>query len=78
MKLASRSLLESVEKLIAPLERWTEKEQTKAEVEVRYSRPFFRGASDAAFHRRRKTGGREAGLSARLAAERRGHFGAAA
>jgi type I restriction enzyme R subunit len=34
VKLASRSLLESVRKLIAPLERWTEKEQTQAEVEV--------------------------------------------
>jgi type I restriction enzyme R subunit len=35
VKLASRSLLESVRKLIAPLERWTDKEQTQAEVEVR-------------------------------------------
>lgn len=34
VKLASRSLLDSVRKLIAPLERWTEKEQTKAEVET--------------------------------------------
>jgi type I restriction enzyme R subunit len=34
VKLASRSLLESVRKLIAPLERWTEKEQTQAEVQV--------------------------------------------
>jgi type I restriction enzyme R subunit len=34
VKLASRSLLESVRKLIAPLERWTDKEQTQAEVEV--------------------------------------------
>jgi len=34
VKLASRSLLESIRKLIAPLERWTEKEQTQAEVEV--------------------------------------------
>ena len=34
VKLASRSLLNSVCKLIAPLERWTEKEQTQAEVEV--------------------------------------------
>lgn len=33
VKLASKSLLESVKKLIAPLERWTEKEQTKALVE---------------------------------------------
>ncbi len=33
VKLASKSLLESVTKLIAPLERWTEKEQTKALVE---------------------------------------------
>jgi type I restriction enzyme, R subunit len=35
VKLASMSLLESVRKLIAPLERWTDKEQTQAEVEVR-------------------------------------------
>ena len=34
VKLASKSLLESVTKLIAPLERWTEKEQTKALVEA--------------------------------------------
>jgi len=34
VKLASRSLLDSVRKLIAPLERWTEKEQTQAEVQV--------------------------------------------
>ena len=34
VKLASQSLLDSVRKLIAPLERWTEKEQTQAEVEV--------------------------------------------
>ena len=31
---ASRSLLASITKLITPLERWTEKEQTQAEVEV--------------------------------------------
>ena len=34
VKLASKSLFESVTKLIAPLERWTEKEQTKALVEA--------------------------------------------
>ena len=34
VKQASRSLLEAVQNLIAPLERWTEKEQTQAEVEV--------------------------------------------
>ena len=34
VKLASQSLLDSVRKLIAPLERWTEKEQTQAEVET--------------------------------------------
>lgn len=34
VKLASRNLLESVRRLVAPLERWTEKEQTQAEVEV--------------------------------------------
>jgi type I restriction enzyme R subunit len=34
IKLASRSLLDSIRKLVAPLERWTEKEQTQAEVEV--------------------------------------------
>lgn len=34
VKQASRTLLNSVSKLIAPLERWTEKEQTQAEVEV--------------------------------------------
>jgi type I restriction enzyme, R subunit len=34
VKQASCSLLESVQKLIAPLERWTDKEQTQAEVET--------------------------------------------
>jgi type I restriction enzyme R subunit len=34
LKQASRSLLESLRKLIAPMERWWEKEQTQAEVEV--------------------------------------------
>ncbi len=34
VKLASRGLLESVRRIIAPLERWTEKEQTQAEVET--------------------------------------------
>ncbi|MDR3483927.1 MAG: type I restriction endonuclease subunit R [Bradyrhizobium sp.] len=34
VKLASQSLLDSVRKLIAPLQRWTEKEQTQAEVET--------------------------------------------
>jgi len=34
VKLASRSLLNSLFRLIVPLERWTEKEQTQAEVEV--------------------------------------------
>ena len=34
IKLASKNLLESLRKLIAPLDRWTEKEQTQAEVEV--------------------------------------------
>jgi type I restriction enzyme R subunit len=34
VKQASRSLLASIRDLIAPLERWTEKEQTQAEVEI--------------------------------------------
>lgn len=34
VKLASKSLLASVKRLIAPLESWTEKEQTRAEVET--------------------------------------------
>ena len=34
VKQASRSLLEALHKLIARLERWTEKEQTQAEVKV--------------------------------------------
>jgi Domain of unknown function (DUF3387) len=34
VKQASKTLLDSICKLIAPLERWTEKEQTQAEVEV--------------------------------------------
>ncbi len=42
VKLASKSLLESVTKLIAPLERWTEKEQTKALVEAEILDHLFR------------------------------------
>jgi hypothetical protein len=34
VKLASQRLLDSVSKLIAPLERWTEEEQAQAEVQV--------------------------------------------
>ena len=34
VKQASQNLLRSIRRLIAPLERWTEKEQTQAEVEV--------------------------------------------
>ena len=41
VKLASRSLLEAVTKLIAQRERWTEKEQTQAEVEVLISDHVF-------------------------------------
>jgi len=42
VKLASKTLLESVNKLIAPLERWTEKEQTKALVETEILDHLFR------------------------------------
>lgn len=34
LKLASRSLLDELERLIVPLDKWTQKEQTQAEVEV--------------------------------------------
>jgi type I restriction enzyme R subunit len=34
VKMVSRSLLDSITRLITPLEHWTEKEQTQAEVEV--------------------------------------------
>lgn len=34
LKLESRSLLEELQRLIAPLDKWTQKEQTQAEVEV--------------------------------------------
>jgi type I restriction enzyme R subunit len=34
VKVASRELLASLQRLIAPLQRWTDKEQTQAEVEV--------------------------------------------
>ncbi len=34
IKQASRELLAELQRLIAPLEQWTEKEQTQAEVEV--------------------------------------------
>ena len=42
VKRASKSLLDSLRKLIAPLERWTEKEQTQAEVEVSILDHLFR------------------------------------
>jgi type I restriction enzyme R subunit len=34
LKLASRGLLDELQRLIAPLDKWTQKEQTQAEVEV--------------------------------------------
>lgn len=34
VKVASRSLLREIQALLAPLEQWTQKEQTQAEVEV--------------------------------------------
>jgi len=34
VKIASRSLLHEIQELLAPLEQWTQKEQTQAEVEV--------------------------------------------
>jgi type I restriction enzyme R subunit len=34
LKVASRSLLREIQALLAPLEQWTQKEQTQAEVEV--------------------------------------------
>ncbi|PKN12440.1 MAG: type I restriction endonuclease subunit R [Deltaproteobacteria bacterium HGW-Deltaproteobacteria-4] len=34
VKLASQDLLQEIQKLLAPLEQWTQKEQTQAEVEV--------------------------------------------
>jgi len=42
LKQASKSLLESVRKAIEPLERWTEKEQRQAEVEVLILDHLFR------------------------------------
>ena len=57
-------------------ERWTEKEQTQAEVEVFILDHLFPSAADAAIHRRREAGGGQARLPARLAAEReQGHTG---
>ncbi|MEI8078753.1 MAG: type I restriction enzyme endonuclease domain-containing protein [bacterium] len=42
VKLASRSLLDSISKLVRPVERWTEKEQTQGEVEVLILDHLFR------------------------------------
>jgi type I restriction enzyme R subunit len=42
VKQASRTLLEQVQKLIEPLERWTDKEQTQAEVRRLFSIMSFR------------------------------------
>ena len=41
LKLASQALLGAIRAAIAPLERWTEKEQTKAEVETRIMDSVF-------------------------------------
>ena len=49
LKRASKNLLESVTKLIAPLERWTEKEQTKALVEAEILDQLFQVLPDPPF-----------------------------
>jgi type I restriction enzyme R subunit len=49
VKLDSRSLLASIEELIAPLERWTDKEQAQAEVEVRVLDHLFDALSTPPF-----------------------------
>ena len=41
LKLASKGLLDSLRQLIAKMERWTEKEQTQAEVEVLISNSIY-------------------------------------
>jgi type I restriction enzyme R subunit len=43
LKVASKSLLDELQKLIAPLDKWTQKEQTQAEVEVFILDHIFQG-----------------------------------
>ena len=45
IKQASHELLTELQRLIAPLEQWTEKEQTQAEVEVFILDHVYHGAT---------------------------------
>ena len=72
VKQASRNLLASIKTRLSELDRFWEKEQTKADVEVRgiHCRPGIRQPADAALHRRGEEGGRGPGLCACLATGR--------
>jgi len=72
VKQASLSLLASMQKLIESLERWTDKEQTQAEVETSILDHGFLNLPShrLTVHAGGKAGSRQACLSAHLAAER--------
>ena len=70
VKQESRKLLASIKARLSKIDRFWEKEQTKAEVEVFHPQRGIRQPADAAVHRRGETGGRGPGLCARLATGR--------
>ena len=49
LKVGSRGLLKSLQELLAPLEQWTRKEQTQAEVEVFILDELYRNLPDPPF-----------------------------
>ncbi len=49
LKAGSRGLLKSLQALLAPLEQWTRKEQTQAEVEVFILDELYRNLPDPPF-----------------------------
>ncbi len=68
VKQASRELLASIKARLAELDRFWEKEQTKADVEVFILDEVFAKPAHATFHRRREKGRCRQRLCARLAA----------
>ena len=70
VKQASRDLLALIEERLSDLNRFWEKEQTKAEVEVFILDQIYDEPSDTAVHRRGEEGGRGPGLRTRLATGR--------
>jgi type I restriction enzyme R subunit len=78
VKLASKSLLESVTRLIAPLERWTEKEETKALVEVEILNQVFQFLPNPPFTEEDKQAAAQRVYQHVWQQSQSGHFGDAA